>query len=143
MNQDRLNQTLMAANSEDKTRPKLFPASTKTQNIDPNKPRLLQFKTIGSSHAQYCSRPAQIQSRPFIGLIPAPKHLVPKPTAQCDQPGQVTSCHRSLPKNTMLDVGCWMLDVGCRMMDVGCWMLDVGCRMLDVGGWMLDVGCRM
>src|SRR6185369_8556644 len=50
----------------------------------------------------------------------------------------------------MLDVGCWLLDVGywmlvigCWLLDVGCWMLVVGCWLLDVGCWLLDVGCWM
>jgi hypothetical protein len=38
----------------------------------------------------------------------------------------------------MLDVGRWMLDVGCWTLDVGRWMLDVGCWTLDVGRWMLS-----
>src|SRR2546426_845603 len=40
-----------------------------------------------------------------------------------------------------LDVRCWMFDVGCSMLDVRCWMFDVGCSMLDVRCWMFDVGC--
>ena len=32
----------------------------------------------------------------------------------------------------IVDGGCWMSDVGGRMLDVGCWRSDVGGRMLDV-----------
>src|SRR6266545_5784731 len=31
----------------------------------------------------------------------------------------------------MLDVRCWMFDVGCSMLDVRCWMFDVGCSMFS------------
>jgi len=31
----------------------------------------------------------------------------------------------------MLDVRCWMFDVGCSMLDVRCWMFDVGCSILE------------
>ena len=30
-----------------------------------------------------------------------------------------------------------MLDLGCWILDVGSWMLDLGCWILDVGSWML------
>jgi len=44
---------------------------------------------------------------------------------------------------SMLDVRCWMFDVGCSMLDVRCWMFDVGCSMLDVRCWMFDVVPRL
>ena len=43
----------------------------------------------------------------------------------------------------MLDVRCWMFDVGCSMLDVRCWMFDVRCSMFDVRCSMFDVECSM
>jgi hypothetical protein len=33
----------------------------------------------------------------------------------------------------MWDFGCWILDVGFRMLDLGSWMWEVGFGMLDLG----------
>ena len=49
--------------------------------------------------------------------------------------------NKPVSSSWVLDVGYWMLGIGCWVLDVGYWMLGIGCWVLDVGYWMLGIGC--